>query len=84
MLFVIFSGVTKPVVRGPLPMYPPADDNYGVDACSVIVLPSSPPLLVVSTCSGTLYHCLIMDPEERDDSDSKLSKKVSKISKPVS
>ena len=45
-------------------MYPPADDNYGVDACSVLVLQSSPPLLVVGTSAGTLYHCLLLSPED--------------------
>ncbi|XP_034237682.1 nuclear pore complex protein Nup88 [Thrips palmi] len=57
---------TKAVVRGPLTMYPPADDNYGVDACSVLVLQTSPPLLVVATCAGTLYHCLLLAPEDHD------------------
>lgn len=47
-------------------MYPPADDNYGVDACSVLVLQTSPPLLVVGTCTGTLYHCLLLCPEDQD------------------
>ncbi|KAK3933248.1 Fructose-bisphosphate aldolase [Frankliniella fusca] len=54
----------KSQVRGPLTMYPPADDNYGVDACSVLVLQTSPPLLVVGTCAGTLYHCLLLSPED--------------------
>lgn len=48
-------------------MYPPADDNYGVDACSVLVLQTSPPLLVVGTCAGTLYHCLLLSPEDEGE-----------------
>ena len=58
------GGQSKAVVRGPLTVYPPADDNYGVDACSVLVLQTSPPLLVVGTSAGTLYHCLLLSPED--------------------
>ncbi|XP_052128302.1 nuclear pore complex protein Nup88 [Frankliniella occidentalis] len=58
------GALPRPVVRGPLTMYPPADDNYGVDACSVLVLQTSPPLLVVATSAGTLYHCLLLSPED--------------------
>ncbi|PSN47010.1 Nuclear pore complex protein Nup88, partial [Blattella germanica] len=34
----------KPTIHGPLSMYPPADDNYGVDACSILCLQSVPPV----------------------------------------
>lgn len=50
----------KPKLDGPLSMYPPADDNYGVDACSILVLPTWPNAVVVATCSGTLYHCVML------------------------
>lgn len=47
-------------IRGPLIMHPPAEDNYGVDACSILCLATVPPILVVATSSGTLYHCLVL------------------------
>ncbi|XP_069683865.1 nuclear pore complex protein Nup88 isoform X2 [Periplaneta americana] len=59
----------KPTVHGPLSMYPPADDNYGVDACSVLCLQSVPPVVVIATCSGTLYHCVLLNCAEDDDED---------------
>ncbi|KAK7087821.1 nucleoporin 88-like [Littorina saxatilis] len=46
--------------QGPLVMYPPAVDNYGVDACSVMCLETSPPVLIVATCDGRIHHCLIL------------------------
>ncbi|KAK7873136.1 hypothetical protein R5R35_006360 [Gryllus longicercus] len=48
------------VVQGPLSMYPPAEDNYGADACSLLVLATVPPVVVIASCDGTLYHCALL------------------------
>lgn len=57
-------------VRGPLAMYPPADDNYGTDSCCIATLGGGvgsgggggelPSLVVIATCSAALYHCLLL------------------------
>lgn len=49
---------------GPLRMYPPADDNYGADACAIICLESNPTVLAISTSTGTVYHCVALSPGE--------------------
>ncbi|XP_063833366.1 nucleoporin 88-like [Ostrinia nubilalis] len=56
------SNSNQPKITGPLAMYPPADDNYGTDSCSIIALgsPDAPPVVVVATCSAALYHCLLL------------------------
>lgn len=54
-------------VEGPLAMYPQSDDNYGVDACSLICLPSAVPVLVIATASGMLYHCMVLATIVSDD-----------------
>ncbi|KAJ2943001.1 hypothetical protein O0L34_g15191 [Tuta absoluta] len=62
----------QPKLHGPLSMYPPADDNYGTDSCSILALGGmdSPPLVVVATCSAQLYHCLLLpNPTEKEDGD---------------
>ncbi|KAL4708905.1 hypothetical protein ACJJTC_010950, partial [Scirpophaga incertulas] len=54
---------TPTPVRGPLPMYPPADDNYGSESCAITAMggvAGSPALVVVATCSAELYHCLLL------------------------
>ncbi|XP_013145907.1 PREDICTED: nuclear pore complex protein Nup88 [Papilio polytes] len=57
----------QPRLWGPLPIYPPADDNYGSESCSICVLGTGDTLLVViATCSATLYHCLLL-PAQSDD-----------------
>jgi len=45
---------------GPLRMYPAAEDNYGMEACSIICLDTRPQILVVATCEGKLHHCLVL------------------------
>lgn len=57
--------VSKPV--GPLPMYPAAEDNYGYDACAILCLPCVPSILVIATETGTLYHCVVLESEEDEE-----------------
>ena len=49
-------------------MYPAAEDNYGYDACAVLCLPCVPNILVIATETGTLYHCVVLEAEEEDES----------------
>ncbi|XP_028320513.1 nucleoporin 88 [Gouania willdenowi] len=69
--YVSYTGVghilsaSKPV--GPLPMYPAAEDNYGYDACAILCLSCVPSILVIGTKTGTLYHCVVLEPEEDED-----------------
>ncbi|XP_051978804.1 nucleoporin 88-like [Xyrauchen texanus] len=60
------SNLGKPM--GPLPMYPAAEDNYGYDACAVLCLSCVPNILVIATETGTLYHCVVLEAEEEEDS----------------
>ncbi|OWR47784.1 nuclear pore complex protein Nup88 [Danaus plexippus plexippus] len=59
-------------LRGPLAMYPPADDNYGSESCSITAVGSAktPTLVIIASASATLYHCLLLpnstDKEEDD------------------
>ena len=54
-------------VNGPLSMYPAADDNYGLDACSLLCLHSQPPIVAMGTGSGKIYHCIVLESEETFD-----------------
>ncbi|KAK9508643.1 hypothetical protein O3M35_006155 [Rhynocoris fuscipes] len=56
----------KATISGPLRMFPSSDDNYGSDASSILVTGSRPPLVVLATSIGTLYHCLLVSSEEAD------------------
>lgn len=56
---------------GTLSIYPPAADNYGVDSCSIMCIPTSPPIVIIATSTGVIYHAILIrdyyhDTEEDD------------------
>ncbi|KAK1117799.1 hypothetical protein K0M31_015734 [Melipona bicolor] len=57
----------NPVVSGSLSMYPPADDNYGIDSCSIMCLQTTPPIVVVAMCTGKIYHAILLKEEATSD-----------------
>ncbi|XP_064613240.1 nucleoporin 88-like [Liolophura sinensis] len=70
---MLYTSSLKPAknkfpVQGPLRMFPPAEDNYGTDACSILSLNSDVPILVIATCSGTLHLC-VLSPSKEDFDD---------------
>lgn len=60
-ILLIYTNFQNPTwaehIIGPLTMLPQAEDNYGSDASSLIVLDSSPPMLAIATPTGHVYHC---------------------------
>lgn len=69
--YVSYSSLSNEVTlsrpAGPLPMYPAAEDNYGYDACAILCLPCVPNILVIATETGTLYHCVVLESEEEEE-----------------
>ncbi|XP_029194340.1 nucleoporin 88-like isoform X3 [Acropora millepora] len=59
-------------LSGPLTMYPAADDNYGLDACSLLCLHCQPPVLVMAAGSRKIYHCIALENEKSHDSEQDL------------
>lgn len=49
-------------------MLPASFDNYGVDFCSLLVLPSTPTVLVIANTRGLLHHCIVMETNPSDES----------------
>ncbi|XP_037533576.1 nucleoporin 88 isoform X1 [Nematolebias whitei] len=62
------NGLSFSNPAGPLPMYPAAEDNYGYDACAILCLPCVPSILVIATETGTLYHCVVLECDEEEES----------------
>jgi len=55
-------------------MYPAAEDNYGMEACSILCLDTWPQIIVVATCEGKLHHCLVLNqPPDAEDCPADLS-----------
>ncbi|TRY78269.1 hypothetical protein TCAL_10646 [Tigriopus californicus] len=69
---------------GPLSMLPESDDNYGTDSCAIMCLHpqiSCPPLLVIATNSGHLYHCVVLNKDPNQDPDEDNRSQISEWSK---
>ncbi|XP_045770945.1 nuclear pore complex protein Nup88 isoform X1 [Maniola jurtina] len=62
----------KTKLKGPLAMYPPADDNYGSESCAITALGGVdiPTLVVIASASAVLYHCLLLPNATEVDDDS--------------
>lgn len=73
-VLLCYSSLENPYVSecicGPLTMLPAAEDNYGVDACHIIALDCVPPLIVIATSSGILYHCIALESSADETNDS--------------
>lgn len=41
-------------------MCPRTEDNYGENSCAIICLPSTPPIVCIANCNGTIYHALLL------------------------
>ncbi|KAG7303657.1 hypothetical protein JYU34_012207 [Plutella xylostella] len=57
-------------LSGPLAMFPPADDNYGSDSCSLLVLGGArrPALVVLASSCAILYHAVLSGDNYGSDS----------------
>lgn len=69
-IFVINAGLNseQPRLQGPLTMIPQQTSNYGDDSCSILVIPTLPPTLVIAENSGKLHHALLIEIAPEDSS----------------
>lgn len=51
----------QPRLQGPLTVIPQQNQNYGDDSCSLLVIPTLPPTLVIAENTGKLHHLLMME-----------------------
>lgn len=42
-------------------MYPSARDNFGVDSCALLVLPTNPMTIVIAEPTGKMYHAILVE-----------------------
>lgn len=64
----------QPEVMGPLHIYPSPSCIFGKDYCAILCIPSTPTILCVAHCNGTISHSLVLpvDPikKEKDSNNS--------------
>ncbi|XP_055372095.1 nuclear pore complex protein Nup88 [Condylostylus longicornis] len=73
-VYVLSVGIEsgKPKLQGPLTFLPQCGDNYGTESCSLIVIPSLPPTLVIAESNGKLHHALMIENESLEESFSEI------------
>ncbi|XP_055610610.1 nuclear pore complex protein Nup88-like [Uranotaenia lowii] len=69
-VYILCAGIDsdRPKLQGPLSILPQVNDNYGLDSCSLVVVPSLPPTIIIAESNGKTHHALMLevqDPEER-------------------
>lgn len=69
-MFILF----RPRLQGPITITPSTVDNYGLDSCSLLVIPSLPPALVIAESNGKLHHALFLEAENAEDVSFKISR----------
>ena len=57
----------RPRLQGPITMTPSTVNNYGLDSCSILVIPSLPPTLIIAETNGKLHHALFLEAENSED-----------------
>lgn len=58
----------KPKLLGPLSMTPQNFSNYGLESCSILVMASDPPAIVVAETTGKLHHMLLLESDTVEES----------------
>lgn len=48
-------------------MIPSAMDNYGTDYCSILVIPTLPPTVIIAENSGRLHQSILMESEDDNE-----------------
>ncbi|XP_067637382.1 nuclear pore complex protein Nup88 [Eurosta solidaginis] len=69
-IYVLMAGLDsyKPRLQGPLTITPESSDNYGLDSCAILIIPSLPPTLIIAESNGNLHHALFLEAEEAEES----------------
>lgn len=50
-------------------MIPGKCDNYGLDSCAILALPTTPTTLVIAESTGKLHHCVMLEsPADEEES----------------
>lgn len=64
-IYILCAGVDteRPHLQGPISFMPQVQDNYGVDSCGILVIPTLPATVVVAESSGKLHHALLVETE---------------------
>ncbi|XP_016985168.1 nuclear pore complex protein Nup88 [Drosophila rhopaloa] len=69
-IYVLMTGLDSDNTRlqGPITITPQTQDNYGLESCALLIIPSLPPTVVIAESNGKLHHALLMEAEGTEHS----------------
>ncbi|XP_017041189.1 nuclear pore complex protein Nup88 [Drosophila ficusphila] len=69
-IYILMTGLESEMTRlqGPITLTPQTRDNYGLESCALMIIPSLPPTLVIAESNGKLHHALLMEAEATEHS----------------
>ncbi|BFF90828.1 nuclear pore complex protein Nup88 [Drosophila madeirensis] len=69
-IYILLTSLDSDMTRlqGPITITPQRMDNYGLESCSIMIIPSLPPTMVIAESNGKLHHALLMDAEAAEHS----------------
>ncbi|XP_001358068.3 nuclear pore complex protein Nup88 [Drosophila pseudoobscura] len=69
-IYIVLTSLDSDITRlqGPITITPQKMDNYGLESCSIMIIPSLPPTIVIAESNGKLHHALLMDAEATEHS----------------
>lgn len=59
--------LSRPRIQGPLVIAPARQHNYGLEYCSLMVLPSLPPTIIMAETNGNLHHGILQSVEPLEE-----------------
>ncbi|XP_058448960.1 nuclear pore complex protein Nup88 [Malaya genurostris] len=64
-VYILCAGIDtdRPKLQGPISIFPQVDDNYGLDSCSLVVIPSQPATVIIAESTGKTHHALLLEEE---------------------
>ncbi|KAH8420709.1 hypothetical protein KR222_002481 [Zaprionus bogoriensis] len=69
-IYIMLSGIDSELTRlqGPITMTPQTSANYGLESCSLLIIPSLPPTVIIAESIGKLHHALLLESENTEHS----------------
>lgn len=69
-IYIMLTGIDSELTRlqGPITITPQTSANYGLESCSLLIIPSLPPTVIIAESIGKIHHALLLESEKTENS----------------
>lgn len=69
-IYIMLAGIDSELTRlqGPITITPQTSANYGLESCSLLIIPSLPPTVIIAESIGKIHHALLLESEKTENS----------------